>query len=57
MRSPSSAGGHDADDRLIDNTSTGQLYYDADGNGASAAELIAMLQGAPGVAATDVWVI
>src|SRR5205823_13853997 len=50
-------GGHDADDRLVYNTSTGQLYYDADGSGAGAAELVATLQGAPGVAATDMWVI
>jgi Ca2+-binding RTX toxin-like protein len=50
-------GGHDADDRLIYNTSTGQLYYDADGSGAGAAQLVATLQGAPGVAASDVWVI
>jgi Ca2+-binding RTX toxin-like protein len=49
--------GHDADDRLIYDTTTGQLYYDADGNGAGAAQLIATFQGAPTVAASDVWVI
>ena len=51
------SGGHDADDRLVYNTSTGQLYYDADGSGAGAAQLVATLQGASAVAASDVWVI
>ena len=50
-------GGHDADDRLVYNTSTGQLYYDADGSGAGAAQLVATLQGAPTLAATDMWVV
>jgi len=50
-------GGADATDRVIYNTSTGQLYYDADGSGAGAAQLLATLQGAPGVSATDISVI
>jgi Ca2+-binding RTX toxin-like protein len=49
--------GHDADDRLIYNTTTGQLYYDADGSGGGAAQLVATFDGAPAVTATDVWVI
>ena len=47
-------GGHDADDRVIYNTTTGQLFYDSDGSGANAAQLIATLQGAPALAASDI---
>jgi Ca2+-binding RTX toxin-like protein len=49
--------GHDSNDRVIYNTSTGSLYYDADGSGAGAAQLIATLTGLPGVAASDIVVI
>jgi len=45
--------GQDASDRLIYNTTTGQLFYDADGNGAGASQLVATLQGAPALSATD----
>ena len=48
--------GHDASDRILYNTSTGALYYDPDGSGSAAAQLVATLQGAPGVEAGDVWV-
>jgi len=48
---------HDATDRVIYNTSTGELYYDADGSGAGAAQLVATLQGAPTVSASDITVI
>jgi len=49
--------GHDADDRLVYNTTTGALYYDADGSGAGAALVVANFQGAPGIVATDITVI
>src|ERR1700704_5877634 len=47
-------GGHDADDRIIYNSTTGQLFYDPDGNGAAPAQLIATLNSAP--IASDIWV-
>jgi len=50
-------GGHDGDDRLVYNTSTGQLYYDADGSGAGAAQLVATLPSGATLVASDIWVI
>ena len=47
----------DADDRIIYNSTTGQLYFDADGSGAGAAVLFAILQGAPAITASDFTVI
>jgi Ca2+-binding RTX toxin-like protein len=51
------AGGADASDRVIYDTTSGQLYYDLDGSGAAGAELIATLQDHPSLAATDFMVI
>jgi Ca2+-binding RTX toxin-like protein len=49
--------GHDANDRLVYNTTTGDLYYDADGSGAEAALHVASLQGAPTLTACEITVI
>lgn len=49
--------GHDANDRVIYNATNGNLYYDADGSGAGASQLVATLNGAPALAATDITVI
>ena len=49
--------GRDASDRIVYDTTTGNLYYDADGSGAGAAQLVATLQGHPAIAATDITVI
>lgn len=50
---------HDATDRLIYNTTTGALYYDADGTGATAKVQIAVIgtSSHPVLAATDIAVI
>ena len=55
--SSSTGVAHDANDRVLYNTNNGQLYYDADGNGSAAAQLIAIFTGSPTVAATDISVI
>ena len=50
-------GGQDAGDRIVYNITTGALYYDADGSGASVALQVAMLNDLPGLAATDIFVM
>jgi Ca2+-binding RTX toxin-like protein len=47
----------DADDRIIYNSTTGQLFYDADGNGGGGAVLFAQMYGAPTLSASDFQVI
>jgi serralysin len=51
------SAGADETDRIVYDTSAGNLYYDADGSGAGAALLFATLQGAPGLNADDILVI
>src|SRR5882672_9815444 len=48
---------HDVDDRIIFNSATGQLFYDPDGNGAQAAQLIATVGAGRTVVASDITVI
>jgi Ca2+-binding RTX toxin-like protein len=48
--------GQDTSDRVIYNTATGALYYDADGSGVKAAFQIAVLDGRPPLAYTDVFI-
>lgn len=51
--------GHDADDRIVYNTTTGVLYYDIDGSGSSTAVQIALIGAVnhPAVAYTDIQLI
>jgi Ca2+-binding RTX toxin-like protein len=51
------AAAHDADDRIIYDQATGNLFFDADGNGAGAAILFANLTTHPVVTAGDFTVI
>lgn len=54
---PGFTSGRDASDRFIYDSSSGNLYFDADGSGAGPSRLVASLQGAPALAATDMQVI
>jgi Ca2+-binding RTX toxin-like protein len=57
VAAPGARNGLEADDRLMYDTTSGKLYYDADGSGSGAAAVVAVLQGAPGLTATDIVVI
>lgn len=48
---------HDADDRFIYNTTTGYLWYDADGTGKTKPVMVATLQGHPDLSAADLLII
>ena len=48
------AQAQDADDNILYNTATGQLSYDADGNGAGPAVAFATLFGQPTLSASDI---
>jgi Ca2+-binding RTX toxin-like protein len=47
----------DSSDRLVYDTNTGNLYYDADGLGGGSGQLVFTLQGIPGLSASDITVI
>ena len=57
--SATAVAAHDADDRIIYNTATGKLYYDADGIGGNAAVQIATIGAAvhPTLAYTDFHIV
>ena len=47
----------ETDDRIVYNTTTGALYYDADGSGGAASVHFATLQGHPTLAAADILIV
>ena len=57
VRSAPAAAAQDSDDRIIYDSSTGALFYDADGNGAGAAVQFATVQPGLVLAASDFTVI
>jgi len=57
FKANSSGTATETNDRVVFNTSTGQLYYDADGSGSGAAALIATVQAGASVASADIVVV
>src|SRR5437870_370670 len=53
---PGATQGHDADDRLVYDTSTGNLYFDPDGSGGSISYIVATIPSRTPLSATDIWV-
>jgi Ca2+-binding RTX toxin-like protein len=54
---PGAVEAHDQSDHIVYNTSTGNLYYDSDGAGGSAAVQFAVLSGAPDLTAADIFIV
>jgi Ca2+-binding RTX toxin-like protein len=54
---PGFTSARDASDRLVYDSSVGNLYYDSDGGGGAEAQLLLTLHGAPTLAAADITVI
>jgi Ca2+-binding RTX toxin-like protein len=50
------AAAGDASDRVIYNSATGQLFFDADGNGTGAAMLFATVAAGTTITAADIWI-
>src|SRR5919204_3481052 len=53
---PGASAAQDSDDRIVYNTTTGQLYYDADGVNGAAPQLIATLRPGTALTAADITV-
>src|SRR5258706_771035 len=53
---PGATQGHDADDRLVYDTSTGNLYFDGDGSGLGVSYLVATIPNRTPLGPTDIWV-
>ena len=49
--------GHDVDDRIVYDTNTGIVYYDADGSGTKAAIAVAVLTGHPDLQFSDIFIV
>ena len=56
FRATAAGTAQDANDFVVYETDTGKLFYDADGSGSEAAVLVAVLTGAPALAAADIFV-